>query len=333
MALCAGAGLGTLLPHVASFAARMPAVRIVATGLQAPESPKPQADGSIMLVEMARGTLSRVKPGGAVSVIADLGGSPNGVAIGPDGAAYVCNSGGLIFNPKGDLMIPAGSRPDAVGRIQRVDLATGSHSTLYDSIDGLPLQGPNDLVFDRHGGFWFTAPRDPWPRSEQRGSVIWATTDGGTIRRAILLSSTNGIAISPDGATLFVVQSRPGRLMTYRITGPGTLATGQDGTPAGRLLWDSGGEYGFDSMAVDSAGNAVVGTLQHGDIESSDRTGVLSVIPPDGKHFKTVPLPDRYVTSVGFGGPGRRTAFATLTTTGRLAAIDWPRAGVRLTNT
>src|SRR5258706_1117807 len=68
---------------------------LVAEGLKFPEGPIAMADGSIVLVEIRRGTLSRVTPDGRIEVVAELGGGPNGAAIGPDGAAYVCNNGGF----------------------------------------------------------------------------------------------------------------------------------------------------------------------------------------------------------------------------------------------
>ena len=70
----------------------------VTSGLRFPEGPIAMDDGSIILVEIARGTLSRVTPDGKVEVIADLGGGPNGAALGPDGAVYVCNNGRQVLH-------------------------------------------------------------------------------------------------------------------------------------------------------------------------------------------------------------------------------------------
>ena len=75
-------------------------LREVAGGLAFPEGPIAMADGSVVLVEIARGTLSRVQPDGSVEVVANVGGGPNGAAIGPDGACYVCNNGGMQFHPQ-----------------------------------------------------------------------------------------------------------------------------------------------------------------------------------------------------------------------------------------
>ena len=86
----------------------------VATGLRFPEGPVPMPDGSVLLVEIARGTLTRVAPDGSLSVVAELGGGPNGLAIGPDGAAYVTNFG-IVPGP-----IP-GAFPDG-GQVLRLSL-------------------------------------------------------------------------------------------------------------------------------------------------------------------------------------------------------------------
>ena len=129
----------------------------MATGLRFPEGPIAMADGSVVLVEIARQTLSRVDPDGTVDVIAHLGGGPNGAALGPDGKVYVCNNGGMEFHDVRGKTYP-GHMPAGYsgGSIQRVDLATGEYDVLYTHAGDVQLRGPNDLVFDRHGGFWFT---------------------------------------------------------------------------------------------------------------------------------------------------------------------------------
>src|SRR5580698_6601334 len=109
-------------------------LELVTDGLKFPEGPIAMADGSIVLVEIAGKTLTRVTPDGKTSVIAELGGGPNGAAIGPDGAVYVCNNGGSFhFFEQQGLLIPGATPPSHTGgMIQRVDLKTGAFSTLYD---------------------------------------------------------------------------------------------------------------------------------------------------------------------------------------------------------
>ena len=116
-------------------------------------------DGSVVLVEIERGTLSRVSPAGDVEVIAAPGGAPNGAAIGPDGRCYVCNNGGFAWAHEegGPGMRPIGEAEDySGGRIEAIDLTTGAVEVLYTECDGHPLKGPNDIVFDKDGGFYFT---------------------------------------------------------------------------------------------------------------------------------------------------------------------------------
>src|SRR5690554_5995489 len=121
--------------------------KTLATGLRFPEGPIAMPDGSVLLVEIMGARLIRIAPDGSRDVIAELGGGPNGAAIGPDGACYVCNNGGGVV---------VGGRPPEPGRIERVDLGTGRFERVYEQVGEHRLSAPNDLVFDRQGNFWFT---------------------------------------------------------------------------------------------------------------------------------------------------------------------------------
>ena len=85
-------------------------MRDVTTGLQFPEGPIACSDGSVLLVEIRRGTLSRVTADGAITVVAECGGGPNGAAFGPDGMVYVCNNGGFEWHEQMGITIP-GDQP------------------------------------------------------------------------------------------------------------------------------------------------------------------------------------------------------------------------------
>jgi gluconolactonase len=87
------------------------------------------------------------------------------------------------------------------------------------------------------------------------------------------------------------------------------------------LLHGLAGMQLLDSLAVDSAGNVVVGTLVNGG---------LTVISPEGEVIDFVALADVMVTNVCFGGDDLRTAFATLSGTGKLVSLPWPRPGLQL---
>src|SRR5260221_13964073 len=139
----------------------MPDVRVLATGLEFPEGPVVLPDGSVVLVEIRGQRLTRVWPDGRKQVVAEIPGGPNGAALGPDGKIYVCNNGGFGWVASRGTMMPGPPEPHEYigGSIQRVDLATGKVETLFTKCGEHPLNGPNDLVFDRHGGGWVTHPR------------------------------------------------------------------------------------------------------------------------------------------------------------------------------
>ena len=131
----------------------------VATGLSFPEGPIAMADGSVILVEMFGPRLTRIQPDGSKQTIAEIPGGPNGAAIGPGGKVFLCNNGGR-FTPidLGGMVIPGPLTPSNYigGRIQTVDVESGEVTDLYTECDGHPLIAPNDIVFDEHGGFYFT---------------------------------------------------------------------------------------------------------------------------------------------------------------------------------
>src|SRR5262249_9973965 len=144
---------------------------IVAEGLRFPEGPIAMEDGSVILVEIARGTLTRCWNGKA-EVSANIGGGPNGAAIGPEGARYSRNNRGTQQIERGGGTIPTSLAPDySGGRIERVDLATGKVERLYDTVGAHKLRGPNDLVFDKSGGFWFTDYGKDMERTRDRSGL------------------------------------------------------------------------------------------------------------------------------------------------------------------
>src|SRR5487761_2560575 len=82
----------------------MSEIHVLARGLRFPEGPVAMRDGSVVLVEIERQTVTRVAPDGTVSVVAHTGGGPNGLAVGPDGAFYVCNNGGFAWRTEMNML-------------------------------------------------------------------------------------------------------------------------------------------------------------------------------------------------------------------------------------
>src|SRR5215468_1548216 len=140
-------------------------IELVTEGLFFPEGPMAMADGSVILVEIGGKRLTRVRPDGFKETVAELGGGPNGAAIGPDGAAYVVNNGGAFRFPDDWESVGRILIPDSYdgGYVQRVDLNTGEVRGLY-----------------------------------------YARADGSSIKRVRSEQiSPNGVGLSPDGKTVY----------------------------------------------------------------------------------------------------------------------------------
>lgn len=298
-------------------------VEVVAEGLEFPEGPIACADGTVLVVEIARGTLTRVHPDGRLETVAELGGGPNGAAIGPDAAVYVVNNGGALTFPEGwkeegKLGLPDNYRG---GYIQRVDLRTGEITQLYDNCDGKPLNAPNDIVFDRTGGFWFTCFGFSDGETRRLGGIYYARPDGSMIRRwRSEQISPNGIGLSPDEGTLYWADSILQRLWSLPIEAPGIVAP-EVGHNSGTVQTNLPGMQWFDSLAVEASGRVATATLFNGGI---------TIIDPDDGSVEHVPLPDPITTNICFGGADMQTAWITGSATGKLFKCRWPRPGLKL---
>ena len=299
-------------------------MHIVTTGLKFPEGPIALPDGSVLVVEIARGTLSRVTPDGDIEVVAEPGGGPNGAAMGPDGKCYVCNNGGFEWTERRGRIYPGDQATDyQTGRIERVDLDTGAVEVVYESAGDIPLRGPNDIVFDASGGFWFTDHGKTRARDRDRTGVFYAKADGSFIEEVIFpMESPNGVGLSPAEDELYVAETPTGRLWAFPLAAPGRLAGERADRPdGGRLVRGREGYFLFDSLAVDAAGNVCVATLIDGGI---------TVLSPAGGEPRFVPMPDRITTNICFGGEGLQTAYITLSSTGQLVTMRWETPGLPL---
>jgi gluconolactonase len=281
----------------------MVSFELLAEGLEFPEGPVVTPRGTLVVMEVMGGRLTEIDPvSGDRETFADCGGGPAAAAFGPDGALYVCNFRGAA--------------------VQRVDVVTREVSSLYTECDGEPLGSPNDLVFDAAGGFWFT--------DTSLDALFYATPDGASIRRrAEGLPDANGIALSPDGTTLYVVTSADGRLQSWDVTAPGEIARSGAEPSDAKILWDFGvapiGETrpSFDGMAIERDGNICIGLLHD---------GAVGVFSPSGEYLERHPVPeyDWAVTNICFSGPELRTVFVTCGDTGRVYRAEWPRPGLGL---
>lgn len=297
--------------------------QIITEGLEFPEGPVMMDDGSIIVVEIYAGRITRVQRDGRRETVAMPGGGPNGAAIGPDGALYVCNNGGFTWGRMGELLIPGGAAPDyETGRIERIDLSTGKVERLYAACDGHRLSGPNDIVFDAYGGFWFTDLGKHFAHHTDHGGLYYATPDGRHIRCAVHGPNMNGVSLSPDGKTIYTALSFIGDILAFDITAPGEVAPSPLAALPGRVVARYPARVLLDSMAVLAGGRIAQATLiaQPG----------IGVADPATGAIEQFEFPDLLTTNIAFGGADMRDAAICLSTTGKLALCRWPEPGLRL---
>src|SRR6266481_8617748 len=300
----------------------MDEVRILAAGVGFPEGPVDMPDGSVILTEIRNNRCSRVTPDGKVSLFSATGGGPNGLAVGPDGALYLCNNGGSRYVE--GVSMGQGPHPDYKhGSIQRLDRSTGAAKTLYIDCDGHKLSAPNDIVFDKQGGFYFTDLGKRYAHHRDNGGLYYALPDGSSITELVYpIVTPNGVGLSPDEKTVYVADTETSRIYAWDIVSPGKVKHEPFPAPyGGRCVCGLPGFQRFDSLALEASGNICVATLV---------TGYITVISPSGQVVRQVKMPDVYPTNICFGGPQLRTAYITLSASGQLAAMDWPEPGLRL---
>jgi gluconolactonase len=279
------------------------------------------ADGSIIVVEIEKKCITRCWDGGKTEVICTPGGGPNGLAIGPDGALWVCNNGGFLYHEMDGMLIP-GNCPDDYdgGRIERVDLSTGKVERVLDTVDGNKLTGPNDLVFDKAGNLYFTDHGKTYSRHRDFGGLYFLAKGASEAKELDFhYSSPNGVGLSPDEQTVYMADTMTGRMWAFDLESPGTIKPASP-LNGGRVVATMPGLQYFDSLGMTAAGNVCVATILNGGI---------TTITPDGQ-FSHIAFPDLLVTNIAFGGDDMRDAYITLSGSGNLIKCRWPEPGLKL---
>jgi gluconolactonase len=293
---------------------------VIAEGLKFPEGPVVMPDGSVIVVEIQRGTVTRCWKGKS-EVIATPSGGPNGLALGQDGALYLCNNGGFVWHERDGMTIPGHAAKDySGGRIERIDLATGKVERVYDTVGDYKLSGPNDIVVDRAGNLWFSDLGKNYARTLDRGGVYCAKPDGSKIVEvAYGGTGFNGIGLSPDEKVVYAAETDTGKLWAWDRIGETDVAAAPLGQ-IGRHVFTYPGHVFFDSLAVEADGRVCVATILNGGV---------TAIQPDGQ-WEHHAFPDILVTNIAFGGADMRDAYVTLSATGKLVKARWPRPGHKL---
>ena len=207
------------------------------------------------------------------------------------------------------------------GSIQRLDPKTGEAQLLYTQVNGRKLSAPNDLVFDKQGGFWFTDHGRDGEDGRSYGGVFYAKTDGSHIERMDFhFVSPNGIGLSPDEKTVYFADSFLGRLWACEIESPGKLKPAPSPVLPARVVQTLPGYQLLDSLKVEAGGKIAVGTIINGGVTVFDNDGTT-------EHYA---MPDIMVTNLCFGGKDMMDTYLTASTTGKLFKCRWPRPGLKL---
>jgi gluconolactonase len=267
------------------------------------EGPAEDALGNVIFSDIAGNRLLKRTPKGEISVFRQNSGRTNGNTFDDQGRLISC---------EGAEMGPGGRR-----RMVRTDMKSGDVHVITDRYQGKRYNSPNDVCVDTQGRIWFTDPRYDAKRDDLEMDVegVYRVDPDGTVTRVLdqrQLQRPNGIAITGDAKTLYVIDSHPqvgGNRKIWAFD-----VDQQGGLHKQRLIHDFGKGRGGDGLRLDMKGNLWVAagiTTPRGPGENKDVPPGIYVISPAGKLLGRVPIPEDLITNLAFGGPQRKTLYVT----------------------
>ena len=220
---------------------------------------------------------------------------------------------GLEFDAAGRLLACEGSGSGGGRRLTRTE-SSGALTVLAEKYEGKRLNSPNDLTIDAKGRIYFTDPRygNRDGLELDKESVYRIDPSGKLVRVIADVERPNGIAVSPDQKTLYVVDNNPSQGGARKVYAYTLRLDGSVG--ARRVLHDFRTGRGGDGMCLDRDGNAYVTAGLNGGFspeqDSSVKAGVY-IVSPQGKLLGFIPVPEDYITNTAFGGPDMKTLYIT----------------------
>jgi gluconolactonase len=267
------------------------------------EGPAVDDKDNVYFSDIAGNRIFKMAPDGKVSVFRADSGRTNGNTFDAEGRLISC---------EGAEHGPGGRR-----RLVRTDLKTGEVTVLTERYEGKRYNSPNDVCVDTKGRIWFT---DPYYGSDRSGlemdvEGVYRIDPDNKVTRVLAqpaIQRPNGIAITPDAKTLYLIDSHPQvgghrKIWAFDVSPEGKLS-GQ------RLVYDFGKGRGGDGMRLDVQGNLWVAAgilTPRGPGESTDVPPGVYVITPQGKLLGRIPIPEDVITNLAFGGPERKTLYVT----------------------
>jgi gluconolactonase len=256
-------------------------VKKVHGGFMFTEGPAPDGKGNLFLSDVAGNKLYQVDAKGELSVLLDPSNHTNGLMVNAAGKIVAC---------------------EMDGRLVEVDPATKKVTALTDGYQGKRFNAPNDLVIDRDGGIYFTDPhfRAPMPLPQGVRAFYYRDAAGKVTRLGEVASAPNGVILSPDEKTLYIIPSMQAEMLAYPVEGPGKLGQQRTFCTLKQAEGQSGG--GGDGLTIDTKGNLYI----------TSRLGI-QVFDPAGKQLGVIEFPEQPANCT-FGGPENRTLYVTART-------------------
>jgi gluconolactonase len=278
------------------FAAAAQEVEI-ATTVSFTEGPTVDSDGNVYFTDIMTQRIMKLSVAGVQSVYREHSNVANGLLIDPQGRLIACE--GATFERNG-------FKVTGIPRITRTDLKTGKMEILAIQFQGKPLQGPNDVTIDGKGRLYFT---------DMAGIAVYRIDPSGLLARILAgpdIQRPNGIQISPDDKTLYLIEANGAAggarmIRAYDLRPDGTVSNM-------RIHYNFYPGRSADGMSIDTRGNlyASAGLHQHrGTAETLDTKCGVYVISPQGKLLKFIPIPEDTITNNTFGGPDMKTLYVT----------------------
>lgn len=273
----------------------------VATTVAFTEGPTVHADGSVYFTDIANNRILRMAPDGALSTFRRPGNRANG----------------LIFDDQWRLLAcEGGDGSTAEARITRTDVETGEVEVVVDRYEGKLFHRPNDLTIDGSGRIYFTDRPEPEHGDEYTGvNGVYRIDPDGSIERILTepeVVRPNGIVVSPDDTTLYVIETQQSEggarlIRAFDLAADGTASNS-------RVFHDFYPGRSGDGMTIDSVGNLYVAAglnRLRGTSETLATRAGVHVFAPDGELLELIPVPEDSITNVAFGGPDLMTLYIT----------------------
>lgn len=243
------------------------------------EGPAYSPKGYLLFSDIPNSRIVRLDQDGTVSEFLKPSGKANGLVFDGQGHLYACQG--------------------EARRVVKIALQDGKIEPLCETYDGKPLNSPNDLALDGHGGLYFTDPRYGQDMKIDQPCMggYYIDAAGKTSRVIDKLARPNGVLVSNDGKSLIVAEPNKRELVKYQITAPGKLSEGKVIFTGDQTL-DGGGA---DGMCLDQQGN-IYATYK----------GIV-VLNPEGALIGRIPVPEQPANCT-FGGPDGKTLYITART-------------------